>query len=177
MRRLLACSLLLTACATAGPGPTALAVPAGAQEGVVTRHVDGDTVWLRGSGSGPLPGRPTRVRLLAIDTPEVSGTPECFGQEAARRTAALLPVGARVRVQPDRDLRDDYGRLLLYVWTAGGASVEEVLLAEGHARVLHVRPNARHLAHFRTVEQRARAERRGLWRACPAVARSTVGLP
>jgi endonuclease YncB( thermonuclease family) len=183
MRRLLFASpavawLLLAGCTSApASDPTALTAPAAAQEAVVSRHVDGDTVWLRGTGSGPLPARPTRVRLLAIDAPETFGMPGCFGREASRRTAALLPVGARVRVQPDRELRDRYGRLLLYVWTADGASVEELLLREGYARVLHVPPNSRHLAPLRAVEERARAGGRGLWGACPAGPRSTVDLP
>lgn len=159
--------LLLTACATAEPpAPTALPVPAGAQEAVVVRHSDGDTFVLRGIGTGPLPAAPTKVRLLEVDTPEVHPTPVCFGTEAADRTAELIPRGAHVRVEADRDERDRYGRLLLYVWTEDGASLEEVLLREGYARVLYVRPNDRHLDHFRGVEARAKAAGTGLWGRC-----------
>jgi micrococcal nuclease len=148
------------------PAPTALAVPERAQEATVVRHSDGDTFVLRGIGVGPLPAAPTKVRLLEVDTPEVSSPAACYGPEAARRTAELLPKGARVRVEADREERDRYGRVLLYVWTADGASVEEVLLREGYARVLFVRPNDRHLAHFRAVEAQARRDRVGLWGAC-----------
>lgn len=173
MRRLLLL-LLLTACGSssvAGSGDPgvlgSVSVPARAQEAVVVRHTDGDTFWLRGIGVGPLPGARTKVRLLEVDTPEVFGTRGCYGQEAARRTAELLPLGSHVRVEPDRELRDRYGRLLLYVWTSGGASLEEELLAGGYARTLLVRPNDRHIAAFRAIEAHARAARRGLWRACP----------
>jgi micrococcal nuclease len=106
------------------------------------------------------------VRLLEIDTPEIHPTPVCFGTEAADRTAQLLPIGARVRVEADRERRDRYGRLLLYVWTSDGASVEEVLLREGYAKVLYVRPNDLHLDQLRAVEADARRARRGLWGHC-----------
>jgi micrococcal nuclease len=162
--------LLAAACGTSEPPPpaaTALTVPAGAQEATVVRHTDGDTFWLRGIGTGPLPGGAvTKVRLLEVDTPEIHPSPQCYGTEAADRTAQLVPIGDRVRVEPDRDLRDRYGRLLLYVWTADGANLEEVLLREGYARVLYVRPNDKHLDHFDAVEAQARRERRGLWGAC-----------
>jgi micrococcal nuclease len=166
-RRLLLC-LVVAACAAPAepPAATELAVPAGAQEATVVRHTDGDTFVLRGIGVGPLPGTPTKVRLLEVDTPEVRPVPECLGEEAAERTEALLPKGARVRVEADRERHDRYGRTLLYVWTEEGASLEEVLLREGLAQVLYVRPNNRHLDHFRTVEAQARRERRGLWGTC-----------
>jgi micrococcal nuclease len=161
--------LLVAACAgpSADPPPaTTLAVPPGAQEALVVRHTDGDTLVLRGIGVGPLPATPTKVRVLEIDTPEVNPEAECFGPEAADRLAELAPKGSRVRVEADRERRDRYGRALLYLWTADGASVEEVLLREGLARVLYVRPNDRHLDHFRVVEAEAREAGRGLWGAC-----------
>ena len=64
----LAGCLLLVGC-SADPPPSVgaepgLRVPAGAQQASVVRGVDGDTVVLRGRGSGPLPAEPTRVRVL-----------------------------------------------------------------------------------------------------------------
>jgi micrococcal nuclease len=173
MRRLLSSCLLVAACAAPAAAPatvpdaTALTIPAGAQEAVVVRHTDGDTLWLRGIGAGPLPGRSTKVRVLEIDTPEVFGTPGCYGTQASARTAELVPLGAHVRVEADRERRDRYGRLLLYVWTTSGASLEEVLLREGYARTLLVRPNDGHIDAFRAVAAQAREAKRGLWSACP----------
>jgi len=143
-----------------------LPVPAEAQDAEVVRHVDGDTLVLRGSGPGPLAGTPTRVRLLQIDTPEVFGRQECWGPEAAARTSHLLPVGAPVRVQADVRLQDRYGRALLLLWDAQGRSVQEVLVAEGLARVQHVGPNDLALRELTRIEQSARRDRRGLWGSC-----------
>src|SRR3954447_4009091 len=110
--RCLAVLLLVTACGASSeppPASTSLTVPAGAQQATVVRHTDGDTLWLRGIGVGPVPAAPTKVRLLEIDTPEIHPTPQCFGPEAADRIEQLLPLGARVRVEAARERRDRYG--------------------------------------------------------------------
>lgn len=140
-------------------------MPPQAQSAVVVRHVDGDTVVLRGEASGLLP-EASRVRLLHIDTPEVVEERECHGPEAAARTASLLPVGSRVRVLGDVDPLDRFGRPLLLVWDEQGRSVQEQLLREGAARVLVVGPNRAGLAPLRDAERQARAERLGLWGRC-----------
>ena len=147
-------------------GSVLLPVPGVAQRAEVVRHVDGDTLVLRGQGPGPLPGVPTRVRLLQIDTPEVFGQQECWGPEASARTAHLLPIGAQVRVQVDVRPEDRYGRTLLLLWDQQGRSVQEVLVREGLARVLHVGPNDLALEELTGVERSARQERRGLWGSC-----------
>jgi micrococcal nuclease len=151
------------------PRPAAsgvVSVPASAQEAVVVRVTDGDTVVLRGRGTGPLPPEPTRVRVLLVDTPEVTGQPECFGPEASVRTEQLVPPGSRVRVEGDRQAQDRFGRTLLHVWTPEGVNLGEALLAEGYATVLQIDPNRRYLEQFTAREQEAREASRGLWSAC-----------
>ena len=164
MRRcplVLALSVALAGCA---PPATGVPVPDAAQTASVVRTVDGDTLVLLGTGRGPLPAAPARVRLLLVDAPEVPGG--CLGRPAADRLAALVPDGAVVRVRADRVRVDRYDRLLLHVWTADGRNVGEVLLREGLARVLVVAPNRRHLAAFRAAEATARQADRGTWSAC-----------
>jgi micrococcal nuclease len=166
----LLCLLLLGACGGDAPAPAAapgLPVPRGAQEATVVRVVDGDTVLLRGRGVGPLPGRPTRVRVLLIDTPEVHTEQECLGEEASDRAEELLPDGSAVRVQADRDPEDRFGRALLHVWNADGVNVGEALVREGLAEVLFLRPNDAYLEQFEDAEDQARRAGRGLWTACP----------
>lgn len=162
--------LLLAGCAAeSAPTRTArtgLPVPPDAQEAMVVRLVDGDTVQLRGRGVGPLPAVPTRVRLLLIDTPEVHNEQECFGEQASDRAAQLLPDGSRVRVEADRDPQDRFGRALLHIWNTDGVNVGEVLVREGFAEVLLVQPNKRYLGAFEQAEREARDAGRGLWSAC-----------
>lgn len=160
-------ALLLSGCAAApDPAEPGVPVPAGAQEATVVRQVDGDTVVLRGRGSGPLPAAPTKVRVLLVDTPEVHGDPECFGAEASDRFADLAPDGATVRVLADRDPRDRFDRVLLHVWNDDGVNVGEALVREGYATVLQVGRNRLHEQAFAAAEREARSAGRGLWSAC-----------
>jgi len=129
---------------------------------VVARVVDGDTVDLT-NGS--------KVRLVQIDTPEVYFTPECFGHQASVETRLLLPPGTRVRLvsEPATDAVDDYGRLLRYVIRAGdGLNVNVFLVRHGFAApYFYDGRRGRYAALLQRLALRARAERLGLWRACP----------
>lgn len=155
------------------PGTRALssAVPEGAEPARVVSHVDGDTIRLTGSdvhGSDLLDGE-TSVRLLEIDTPELArdGAPaECFAEEASRALRDLLPAGATVWVEPDRDLLDPYGRTLLYLWTERGDFVNLELVRQGFARSVLFEPNDAYIRQMREAESEARADFRGMWGAC-----------
>lgn len=85
----------------------------------VSRIIDGDTF---DSPSG-------RVRLFGVDTPE--RREPCYNQ-ATRRFRDL--AGRRVRVQGGPRSRDPGGRLLYYVYTEQGESIDEKLIREGLAR-------------------------------------------
>lgn len=87
------------------------------------RIIDGDTLDVSFNG------REERIRVFGIDTAE-RGEP-CFG-EASQRLAAL--AGAEIRVVPDIRERDRYGRLLRYVYTEAGMSIDAAMIAEGLAR-------------------------------------------
>ena len=165
---LIVCALMATGCAppVSERAATGLPVPSGAQEATVVRLTDGDTLQLRGRGSGPLRGERTKVRILLVDTPEVFPERECFGQQAADRTAELVPEGSTVRVEADLDPTDRFGRSLLHVWNADGVNVGEALVREGYATVLQIDPNERYLEVFEQAEAAAREAGRGLWSAC-----------
>ncbi len=165
--------------ASAGPAPAdrppaadpVLPLPAGAQEAVVDRHIDGDTLALRGLAAGPVLSSTSQitVRLLEIDTPETKqpGTPvQCYGLEASARLAALAPVGTRVYVVADRERTDQYGRDLLYLWDAQGASINLSLVEGGFAKALLYAPNDRYITVLRAAESAAKTAGRGLWGAC-----------
>lgn len=135
-----------------------------ANVGIVVHAVDGDTADVE------INGTVERVRFIGIDTPELhtdAGPPECFGLEAAARTAALLPVGTAVTLSGDVVGRDDYGRLLAYVHrTSDDAFVNELLLLEGYARPLRIAPNTTFAAAFAEATTSAERAGRGLWTAC-----------
>jgi len=82
----------------------------------VTRIIDGDTF---DSTTGT-------VRLFGVDTPERGQ--RCY-QEATVTLRKL--AGAVVRVQRGPRIVDSYGRLLYYVYTPSGASIDEALIRGG----------------------------------------------
>jgi micrococcal nuclease len=120
---------------------------------------DGDTIALAD-------GR--RVRLVQIDAPEVAGG-ECFADEATGALASLLPRGIRVRLEADPrlDREDRYGRLLRYVFKRR-TNVNVALVRQGAASVwFYQGDRGRYADTLLAAARRARAERRGLWHACP----------
>lgn len=133
--------------------------------GVVVAHVDGDTADVR------INGKVERVRFIGIDTPEVyhrDGSPvDCYGPEASARTRELLPLGTEVRLTGDVVGRDDYGRLLAYVYRRDDELfVNAALIADGFARPLRIAPNDTHAAEFAALATSARQAGAGLWTAC-----------
>jgi endonuclease YncB( thermonuclease family) len=84
----------------------------------VSRIIDGDTLV---SGS-------ERIRLYGIDAPEVG---QRCADGATQRLVEL--AGSQVRVEAGPRARDVYGRQLAYLYTEGGRSIDELLVAEGHA--------------------------------------------
>ena len=84
----------------------------------VARVIDGDTLV---SGA-------ERVRLYGIDAPEVG---ERCADGATRRLREL--AGDEVRIEVGPRANDVYGRFLGYLYTSDGNSIDELLVAEGHA--------------------------------------------
>jgi len=85
--------------------------------------VDGDTIRIRWKGVEE------RLRFYGVDTPERDEA--CF-EEATLRTIEL--TGREVRLAFDSRSRDKYGRLLAYIFTNEGVSIDGALVAEGLGR-------------------------------------------
>jgi micrococcal nuclease len=133
--------------------------------GQVVRTVDGDTIHVR------LASGVEKVRYIGIDTPEMHHPTR--GEQPGGRVATEVNrrlVGNRaVRLEPDVQTRDRYGRLLAYVWVTGADGGEIMVNAElvrlGYAAVLTLPPNVRHAELFRQLAAEAREQHRGLWAA------------
>lgn len=120
----------------------------------MTKHTDGDTLWLSGIG---------KVRLIGVDTPEVYGDDECYGRQASAFVERTLPLGSTVRYRLGTEERDRYGRALAYVYLDGGRFLNLLLVRRGFAQVLTVPPNVEFAERFARAARRARAAGRGLW--------------
>lgn len=133
----------------------------GSAEAAVERVVDGDTIEV------DLGGTEEDVRYIGIDTPETvkpDAPVECFGPQASERNHELVD-GQRVRLVFDRERRDDYGRLLAYIYV-GDEFINGELVAGGYARTLEIEPNTAHADQLAHLQEQASAAGRGLWGAC-----------
>lgn len=118
---------------------------------VVTRVVDGDTIECERVG---------RIRLIGMDTPEMSQEP--YGALAAQALATLTPVGSEVQLEPDVEPRDRYGRVLAYIWVRG-LMANWALVRQGWAVLLTYPPNVQYVEWFTEAQRLAREEGVGLW--------------
>lgn len=163
----------LTACgdsATADPAPTVPGPGAVEANAVVERVVDGDTIDVM------VDGREERVRLTGIDTPEIAhdafgdrpaNDAECFAAEATNFVESLIPAGTPVRLERDIVGRDDYGRVLAYVYRADdGIFVNYEIVRQGYAQPLTIPPNVTFADLMVEAARDAEADDTGLWSAC-----------
>jgi micrococcal nuclease len=130
----------------------------------VVGHVDGDTIRVRIPDPPAGLGAVETIRLIGVDTPETvhpSRPVEAFGREASDFTKARL-LNQPVYLAFDWDFRDRYGRLLAYIYTAGGRCFNAELVSEGYGHA-YTRFAFQFMEEFRALEQDARREQRGLW--------------
>ena len=110
------------------------------------------------------------MRLIGIDTPETKkpNTPvQCFGPEATDFTTSLLPTDTPLHLERDVVARDDYGRMLAYVYVvADGTFVNMQIIRHGYARPLTIAPNVAHADEFVEAARVADADNIGLWARC-----------
>ncbi|HEY3613764.1 MAG TPA: thermonuclease family protein [Gaiellales bacterium] len=156
-------ALVLLACAGCTvPGDSA---PPATLTWHVSYVIDGDTIIVQLTG-----GDRVHVRLIGIDTPEISHSAgeasDCYGQAAARITRTLAS-DRDVELQVGRERHDRYGRLLAYVSIVGGpADLERRLLTLGAARTLTIPPNDDRADEYAGLAREARRAGRGLWGSC-----------
>jgi micrococcal nuclease len=142
----------------------------------VVQVIDGDTLVVQ------MPGHTEeRLRLIGVDAPENSGTPEPLGLEAAAYAVERL-AGRIVFLETDVERVDRHGRLLGYLWVERpalpppGVQVpacrDELcqklfnaqLLLDGYAQMMTVPPNVKYVEFFREFQREARESEQGLWR-------------
>lgn len=129
------------------------------QEITVKRVVDGDTLKIDWSG------KEESLRLIGVDTPETVHPTKPVqegGVEASDYSKSSL-TGATVFVEVDVQERDQYGRLLGYVYLSDGTQYNAKLVSEGYAKIATFPPNVRWVDLFTYLQKDARDNGRGLW--------------
>ncbi len=155
----LAAAVLLAACVPGSPAterlppPDLPAVPVGATPSLVLSVQDGDSLLVE------VDGREEQLRLIGVNAPEHD---ECWGAEAQRDLARLAQQ--EVHLSFDVEERDQYDRLLAYVWD-DGVLVNAALVQNGSALGSAFGENTNHKVTIDAAEAVAKSERRGMWAA------------
>jgi len=129
-------------------------------QGRVIKVFDGDTFLVR------VKGREEHVRLREIDAPEVR-TRKQVGQKPwgkkAREFAISRVGGKTVRLEvEDRDERDQYHRLLAYVFVSDGL-VNQEMVRSGNAFFYPGRFRGEYAPHLEQAEEVAKEKGSGVW--------------
>ena len=119
------------------------------QTGVVTRVVDGDTVWVQTQGAG----KPLKVRIDGIDAPEICQTGGLQAQLALKNRV----MGQSVVVTSKA--HDDFGRTVGQIHFQG-QDVARWMVASGHAWVYSFRSKK---SAYSSEFARAQTARRGVF--------------
>ena len=121
----------------------------------VARVLDGDTIVLDNGET---------VRLIGVDAPEIhhSEIPvQRFGKEAAEFLKQFIEGFECTLEYEPNDIRDQYGRLLAYVFVRGDLANAEII-RQGYAYTYTRFPFSRQ-AEFIALERKARENQYGLW--------------
>jgi micrococcal nuclease len=131
----------------------------GESTATVQEVLDGDTIVLQD-------GR--HVRLVQLDAPETDER-ECYADQARTTLYRLIPPGTEVEIETDPalDKVDLYGRTLAYL-RKDGTNINVELVHQGAAAPWFFDGDrGRHASELLVAANDARADQRGLWKACP----------
>lgn len=132
----------------------------------IKKIYDGDTVLLENG---------TKIRLLGINTPEISKRDKVAdaGGEEAKQWLIQKLTGTKVKLRYDVERKDKYGRTLAYLFTENDEHINLQLVRQGLASVNIYPPNLKYATKLIRAQQQAESEKLGIW-ALSAYAPKTV---
>ena len=142
------------------------------ETGRITKVLDGDTFEFLAEGAS----RPTRVRLLGVNTPEVTGQDNihfaedmCAGREAEAQLERLLPPGTKVQLRSQNKESTNRGRILRYVFAYDeqtgqyDTDISAIVAESGLAMWFTVDQESALSYPYRLIVQQAQRGGRGIW--------------
>jgi micrococcal nuclease len=139
----------------------------GGEVATVIAVVDGDTIDVMIEGGGP-----DTVRLIGINSPEGG---ECFAAEATAALASLV-ADTSIEMTSDQSNRDQYDRLLRYLWLPDERFINEELVRGGYAIAREYPPDTAHATRLEAAQEEAEVAEVGLWApdACGAISEALI---
>jgi micrococcal nuclease len=136
----------------------------------ITKVIDGDTAYAL------MPdGNEEKLRFIGVNSPEINHPTkglEPYGPEAEAFTRSQLE-GKNIWLEFDAGERDQYGRMLAYLWLEIPAEFSDqeirakmfnaLLLLEGYAVQVIFDPNVKYVDYFTAYEAEAKEAGKGLW--------------
>lgn len=131
-------------------------------EVVFCQCVDGDTAWFYRDRER------IKVRMLAIDAPEVAHTDqetaEPFADEAAEYTCQRLQDAGSIVLEydPHADKTDKYDRVLAWVWV-DDSLLQDELVEQGLAEVAYLYDDYLYAEQLKRRQKQAKQKQIGIW--------------
>ena len=147
-------STTTTSVGVTSTGAGVVPLPPGWASAEVVEVVDGDTIDVRFEDGTVEP-----LRLIGTNSPEGG---ECYAAEATAGLTGLV-LGDVVHLEPDTSDRDQFGRLLRYVWTADDRFVNGLTVEEGWAIAREYPPDTARSSQLDAAQERAIQAEAGLW--------------
>jgi len=138
----------------------------------VIKIVDGDTIWVK------IINRKYKVRLIGVNTPEIEHknlhiAEQPYGEKAKQFTWYYLH-DRKVWLELDLFWFDKYNRLLAYVWlkpiklatldSLTNYQFNAILLTNGYAKVMRVRPNLKYHKTYLYLQKQAKNNHVNIWK-------------
>jgi len=126
---------------------------------LVNRVIDGDTIVIEND---------IEIRLIGVDAPEQG---ECFYQEATDVLTELVE-GKNIYIKKDVSGKDNFGRLLRYIFVANENSfvdnlfVNKYLIEKGYAGLMPATQDKEYRGILEYARNQARLQNIGIWAVC-----------
>lgn len=107
------------------------------------------------------------VRLIGVDAPESVHRDESKNTNEGKVASAWLKEllqDANVYLEYDKDRQDNYGRTLAYAYLEDGRMINALLLENGLATVMKIKPNTKYATEFNRLYKQAQKAGIGIWK-------------
>jgi micrococcal nuclease len=122
--------------------------------------IDGDSIVVK------INGQEEKVRLIGVNTPELDHPEKQISDLAkkAKMFTKKMVEGKEVILEFDQQRRDEYERLLAYVYLLDGTFLNAEIIKQGYGYTYTKFP-FKYLEEFRQFEKKAKNNKRGLWKS------------